>query len=491
MIQNYTGNPQSILIVDDDSSTRNLISDAIRDEGFCSLTEVEDGFKALDLFKEKPYDLVISDIKMPGMSGIELLSKLKEIEPATSVIIITGYPSIDVSISAMKYGAVDFLTKPFSIDDLIFKVKLYLKEKTILTDDELDLKINTSRLNDKIRELSTISYIYESIEKTEGNNDNIFHEIVSLALKLTPADSCLLVLVDEDNDTFHPKIIKSHHDSGYDTAHATASFFEGVFREVVRTKEASIRSAIDDGDPFNSLLCVPLMIRNKVFGLLTLINLQSNNNFTDKDLNYISSLTTRASLNLENSILYESIFTSIIDTFKSLVRSIHVRDHYTERHSINVTRLAVLIAEAMQLSQNEIECLEISSTLHDIGKIAIPDSVLLKPGQLTDEEYAIIKTHPGIGENILKSIKLFETERKIVRHHHERWDGKGYPDGLSGHDIPLLSRILSVADSYDAMTSDRPYRKGLQVDEALGELRRNCNTQFDRDIVNAFLSTIQ
>jgi HD-GYP domain-containing protein (c-di-GMP phosphodiesterase class II) len=144
----------------------------------------------------------------------------------------------------------------------------------------------------------------------------------------------------------------------------------------------------------------------------------------------------------------------------------------------------------MQCSTNEIEALKISGTLHDIGKTAIPDNVLLKPGRLTEEEYAIIKTHPIIGENILKSITLFDTERKIIRHHHERWDGKGYPDGLSGTDIPMLSRILSVADSFDAMISDRPYRKGLKIEEAIDELKRNSNLQFDRTVVDAFITTL-
>ncbi len=481
----------SILIVDDDSSTRTLIADAIQAEGIDSITEVENGFKALELINNKSFDLIISDLKMPGMNGIELLHKIKEIHPAASVIIITGYPSIDVSISAMKYGAVDFLTKPFKIDDLVCKVKIYLNEKMILTERELDLKTNNSRLTEKVRELSTISYIYDSIEKAGGSNDDIFEEIVALAMKIAPGENCSLVLVDEDNRMFHPKIVKGNNGGGIATLNAMLPSWKPVFTEVLEKKEALIRTSMSKDEPFKSLLCVPLMIRNRVFGLLNLTNQESENSFTQRDLNYISSLTTRASLNLENRILYESIFTSIIDTFKSLVRSIHVRDQYTERHSVNVTRLSVRTAQSMNLSPSEIECLEISSILHDIGKIAIPDNILLKPGGLTDEEYDTIKTHPEIGENILKSIKLFETERKIVRHHHERWDGKGYPDGLSGKEIPFLSRILSVADAYDAMTSDRPYRKGLPVEKAISELRRNSDTQFDKEVVDVFVVTIQ
>jgi len=235
---------------------------------------------------------------------------------------------------------------------------------------------------------------------------------------------------------------------------------------------------------------VPLTIRNKVFGLLSLTNKISEKKFSEKDLNYIRGLSTRASLNIENKMLYESIYINILDTFKSLVQSIQARDHYTETHSRNVTKFAIRIAEAMHCSTNEIEALKISGILHDIGKIAIPDNVLLKPGHLTEEEYAVIKTHPIIGENILKSITLFDTERNIIRHHHERWDGKGYPDGLSGTDIPMLSRILSVADSFDAMISDRPYRKGLKIEEAIDELKRNSNLQFDRTVVDAFITTL-
>jgi len=483
---------QSILIVDDDINTRTLVTDTIREEGFCCLTEVENGIEALECLRKEHFDLVISDIQMPGMSGIELLHRVKELDPSTSVIIMTGFPTIDLSIAAMKYGAVDFLAKPFKLDDLIFKIKLYLKEKTILTEREWDLKTNTSRLAEKVRELSTISYIYENIEKVDGNNDDIFQEIVNLALRVAGGKSCSLILFDETNNAFHPKVVQSN-GNGTGSA-ATAKVFKSltpIFREVIHTREALIKNHFKGTDGYNSILCVPLSIRNKIFGLLSLIDDRSENGFTNKDLNYICSLTARASLNVENRLLYESIFTSVIDTFKSLVSSIHERDSYTQRHSHNVTQLALHTAEIMKLSSHEIECLEIASSLHDIGKIAIPDSVLLKPGRLTDEEYSIIKRHPVIGENILKSIKLFETERKIVRHHHERWDGRGYPDGLAGEEIPLLSRILAVADSYDAMTTDRPYRKGMQVEEAVTELLRNRALQFDKDIVDAFIISLR
>jgi len=152
--------------------------------------------------------------------------------------------------------------------------------------------------------------------------------------------------------------------------------------------------------------------------------------------------------------------------------------------------LALEVAEAMGCDEAERESLRIAGILHDVGKIAIPDSVLLKPDRLTDEEYAIIKKHPTIGESILQSIVIFENERNIILHHHERWDGRGYPDGLAGEDIPFLARILCVVDSYDAMTNTRPYRKAMRVEDAIMELLKNRNTQFDEKVVDCFVKLL-
>ena len=179
-----------------------------------------------------------------------------------------------------------------------------------------------------------------------------------------------------------------------------------------------------------------------------------------------------------------------MDTLKSLISSIEARDHYTEQHCQRVTELSIRIAASMHCSEKDIESLKIAGILHDVGKIAVPDSILLKPDGLTQEEYLIIKNHPAIGENILKPIVLLDKERIIIQCHHERWDGKGYPLGISGNDIPFLARILAVADSFDAMTNNRPYRMALPIEKAVEELIKNKNTQFDPDIVEAFIKII-
>jgi DNA-binding NtrC family response regulator len=162
----YHGNTKSILVVDDELSMRALVTEALREGGYSNIREAENGIQALETFRKEACDLVISDLKMPGMSGLELLSQIKELNPSTPVIIMTGYPTIDITVSSMKEGALDFLTKPFSIKNLLFKVDLYLKERSILTEEDLNIEKTNWNLNEKIRKLATIDSIYEQIEKT-------------------------------------------------------------------------------------------------------------------------------------------------------------------------------------------------------------------------------------------------------------------------------------------------------------------------------------
>ncbi len=340
-------------------------------------------------------------------------------------------------------------------------------------------------LNHTIKKLSTMDYIYDSIERMSGENDDIFQAVAALALQITGGKGCLLALLDEGNDRCHFRVVGGPEEGQYREAHISSSL-DTLFRDVVRDKVA-ILAGSDDGFP-ESAICAPLMIRGQVFGVLSLTGKRNGSTFTREELKYISTLAKRASLNMENKILYESVYSNITDIFQSLVTSIQLRDHYTRRHSANVTETAVKTAEALHCCEHEIESIRRASMLHDIGKIAIPDKILLKEGRLTDEEYNVIKEHPAIGGDILKAVTLMDTEREIILHHHERWDGRGYPDGLAGENIPRLSRILSVADSFDAMITDRPYRGALMMDVAIDELQKNSNSQFDKDVVGTFVS---
>ena len=477
----------TVLVVDDDDSTRTMIVDALETSGV-SVLEAENGLEALQLMEDHSCDLIISDVKMPGMSGIDLLNKVMDKNPAIHMIMITGFPTLELSVAAIKTGAVDFMAKPFDIDELLHKVQIYLREKIILSEEAKREIRDSQKLKDKANELSIHSFIYDSIENTKGSNDHIFQEMTELALKLVGGESSSILIYDAESEKFNIKAIRSSVYERY--RHQILPTLNSVFLDVVEKKKPVIINSRNHADFLNSHICVPLKIRNLVFGILTLTRKKNGIDFSQKDLNYINSLTKRASLNLENKILYESTYTNIIDTFRSLAASIQLRDHYTQEHSTRVTESAIKLAKALELPAHEIESLRISGTLHDIGKVAIPDNILLKPDRLTPEEFDIIKNHPLIGETILKPVLFFENEIKAIRHHHERWDGKGYPDGISGHDIPLNARILTVVDSFDAMTNNRPYRKALTLAEAIMELKCNRGIQFDEFLVDTFLEIL-
>lgn len=483
---------RSILVVDDDIASRDLITEALLERGYHNTLESKSGMDAMETLKRHRFDLVISDLKMPGMNGLDLLNQIKKLESPPPVIIVTAYPTTDVAVSAIKEGAVDFLAKPFRIEDLLFKVNLCLRENTLLTEEESSARNITWKLNETVRELSTLKLISERIEKTRGADSDIFENIVIVALDLTAGENCFIVLYDEQSNSLYRKAIRSRsvNSAGAGNGEDVAKKLQPLLMRVVAGQEPLLVNRDTDRNFPVPCIAVPLLIRNKIFGILAVISEKVDVIFTRKDLSNIQNLAERASLYLENTILYESLFSSIMNTFQSLVHSIHARDKYTERHSRSVTELALMTARETGCSEYEIESLRIAGHLHDIGKIAVPDKILLKPGRLTDEEYSIIKTHSSIGEGILKSIALFDQERLIVRHHHERWDGKGYPDGIGNNSIPFLARILSIADTFDAMTSDRPYRKGLPISTAVEELVKNRWKQFDGDVVDAFLSAM-
>jgi len=401
---------------------------------------------------------------------------------------MTAFPEVETSVSAMKKVAIDFTRKPFNIDDLLFKVNLCLRKRQALSDIELEKNIKSLRLQDECEELSLRNYIYDAIENSFGDNDYIFEDVVELAMKVVGGKDCELLLYDEEGRQFHPHIIKGIDSETY--CLKILPQIKGMLEKVVHSRESLIIHPNELHEISPSVICAPLMIRNKVFGVLTIRKKEHGLQFSKKELDYIQTLTKRASLNVENKVLYESLYRNLMDTFKSLVASIQVRDFYTEEHSYRVMDKVINMAKSMGCSNEDVESVRIAGMLHDIGKIAIPDRILLKPDKLTDYEYKVIKSHPVVGENILKSVMLLDKEREIILHHHERYDGKGYPDGLSGDDIPFLSRLLSIADSFDAMTSNRPYRNSMSADDAIKELRKNGDQQFDRHLVECFLQNI-
>jgi PAS domain S-box-containing protein len=239
-----------------------------------------------------------------------------------------------------------------------------------------------------------------------------------------------------------------------------------------------------------SEIAVPLKLGEKIIGV---INIESykKNTFDDDDIRILTLIANQAAIAIENGRLYESLEESYLDTIKALVSAMEAKDHYTRGHSERVRKYAMKIAKVLKLNKMQIKELSYAGYLHDIGKIGITDYLLGKIEPLTKDEYETIKKHPGIGHGILKDIKSLAETCEIIRCEHERYDGNGYPNGLKKKSIPLGARIIAVADAYDAMTTDRPYRKAISRKQAINQLRQNAGSQFDPEIVRAFLKILQ
>jgi putative nucleotidyltransferase with HDIG domain len=235
-----------------------------------------------------------------------------------------------------------------------------------------------------------------------------------------------------------------------------------------------------------TIMIAPLSNLKRTIGAIVIAFEESKDFIRQQTLRFLYILVDFFSLSLENAYLFNDLKSAYFDTIKAITNSIEARDPYTRGHSERVAQFSKAIAEELNWDKNEIELIDWGGMLHDVGKIGIPDSILNKQGKLTDDEYNKIKSHPLIGAQIVKDISFLEPAIPYILEHHERFDGKGYPMGVAGKNISIKGRVLAVADTFDAMTSDRPYRKAFKPEYALKEILRNEGTQFDSEIVWAF-----
>jgi HD-GYP domain-containing protein (c-di-GMP phosphodiesterase class II) len=355
---------------------------------------------------------------------------------------------------------------------------------------ESDKRDLTSELLSKYRE---INLFYDFAENINIRTDfNEMAKLTSMQIsELLNADSILIILKNENTGLLEVVFAFGEGAEKYtplkpeDAVIPERVILSGR-AEIVNDLSADVELAGILPKKTGSVLCTPLRIQNRVTGAIYLIN-ENPIAYTSENLKLLMVFSSQIAAFIENGRLLQNLQETFISTVYTLAETIEMRDSYTGDHTRRVMNYSLAIGRNLGISGDELETLKLSSILHDIGKIGISDSVLLKPGKLKDDEFEIIKSHTILGEKILKNIKQLNHIIPGVKYHHERYDGKGYPEGLGGEDINLMARIIAVADSFDAMTTDRPYRKGLSCDAAFSELKKCSSTQFDPAIVDAFI----
>ena len=502
---------KTILFVDDEESILSVSSEYFQRKGYQTRT-AKTGAEALKILANETIDCCFTDINMPKMNGLELAERIRNHDNTMPVIVMTGYPSLENTIQTIKNGVVDFLIKPVNLKQMELSVQRVMQQRkmfveNVLLKKEIESKQRLEKLNRelmvKVKELNTLNKIMSQFTAIGSTND-VFKRAVDIACTIAHADMTGFYVI---NDAVQEPIqvsssVKSAASiKNLETANAGTLEPMPSSRNCQLLNTRLIMEVVSDQIPLlisqnsasnglpaeiKSAMIVPLKIRNKVFGVLTAIVHQGAKRFSEKDLYYLSFLAQSAAQAIENLALYENIYENLFATLYAFVKAVEARDLYTQQHSSRVTGLSIVLGKQLGCSKEELDVLNFAGHLHDIGKIGIRDDILLKPGKLTEEEFEKIKDHPVIGANILEQLGLWEKERQIIRCHHERFDGTGYPDGIQQDDIPFLARILSVADVYDAMASDRAYRKKMEDNVILKIINEGNGSQFDPDVVAAF-----
>lgn len=330
------------------------------------------------------------------------------------------------------------------------------------------------------------------------NPDDVIKMIVEKSVSIMKAKTGSLMLLDKEKGELYikyaigidPEIVeKTRVKLGESISGWVAKEGKPVIVKDIETDERFKRMSKSHYET-KSLISSPVIVKGEVVGVLNVNNKVDGTEFTEDELELLNTLAGQTAVSLENAKLYLDLQKSYFDTIRALVNAIEAKDPYTRGHSERVTCYSLEMGKRLNLSPKRLEILQHAAILHDIGKIGTDLNILHKNGLLTDEEFEVIKEHPLIGSQIIEPVAFLQEVKAIITEHHERFDGKGYPQGKKGEELSLEARIISIADAFDAMISDRPYRKAMPIEAAMEELRRCAGTQFDPKLVEIFCQMI-
>ncbi|MBI3595989.1 MAG: response regulator [Nitrospirae bacterium] len=536
---------RKILYVEDNPENTLLVRRVLEAKGY-QVLEAENGLTGIEVAGSEHPDLILMDINLPDMDGYAAATKIKNTKGTEKI------PIVALTANVMKgdrertltAGCDGYIAKPLDIRTFASQVEAFLggqkesvgpeEEKVYLKEHSVNLVAN---LEERIRQLKELSEERQrNLEKLQQRTNQL-----SLLLEITTTTSSSLKLQEllqtsaqiatqRLEATFCRILLvnrQQHHlmvmaafpqrqlDWDFEIGRFCATGDSRCFQEILTSSEPLLLRGVEiqsAGSPverllftgnlaeLQSLLICPMIKKGVLLGLLVLGEARhwERNPFTPEKIRLCDSVARQMASAIENARLFEEVVfkgnqlkTANLDSIKALASALETKDVETMGHSDRTVEHALMLGKRLDFSENDLEVLQYAAILHDIGKIGIPESILKKPGKLTPEEYEVMKQHPVLGARIIQPIKFLEPVVPLVRGDHERWDGKGYPNGLRGEETPLGARVVALVDAYDAMTFDRVYRKAPGKEYALRELKKNAGTQFDPHLVELFLELIR
>jgi len=435
----------NILIVDDDPDFRENLSGILRDEGYVPVTAAT-GKEAMERVREDEFAVALIDLRLEDMSGLDVMKEIKERSPMTEGILVTGYASQSTAIDAVKLAAYSYVEKPFNVGQLLETVRTAIEKQ----------KIGKALRESEERYRTLFEGSRDAIYITSADNRSV--EFNQATLDLFGYTRTEIMKMKLREVFLNPGDLRS---------------LEREIRNKGYVKDYEVKFRRSDGEQMTCLITSTgrLSDDGSIREYQTIVR-----DITEQTLNQRRLHETLAMLrsNLDGIV-------------QCVALVIEKKDPYTAGHQRRVTDLARAIAQEMGLSESQKDAIRMAGIIHDIGKISIPAEILSKPGRLTETEFSLLKIHPRIGYDILKEIEWPYPIAEIVLQHHERMDGSGYPQCLSGEEIMMEARVLGVADVVEAMASNRPYRPALGIEKALEGISKNRDALYDPDVVDACL----
>ena len=349
-----------------------------------------------------------------------------------------------------------------------------------------------------VRNYEELTLLYNLSTRLGGQSDlnRIYKIIIEQVRSILPNATAAFMLVDEEKREIVSRVVMDG--KGHPLPPVRLELNTGITGQVISTCSPAIVCNVHDhpsfvevGYPITSLLSVPITKGDKVFGAINVSDKEHGAEFTSIDLKLVSAIAAGAAVALENTHLLSEVKDLYLSAVKSLVMAIDAKDPYTHSHSLRVSHFSMVVAQILGLDNDQVEDIKLAALLHDVGKIGVPEHVLLKPNRLTHEEWEEMKQHPLHSSQILGHFRPFQHIAQWIRYEHEHYNGEGYPDRLKGEEIPLPSRIIAAADAFDAITSDRYYRKRRSEEAAMEILMAHAGTKFDPKVIEAFVTAFQ